>query len=58
MTEHNLGKWDYIFNSQGKTYTINGHQVAVFNIDGKIFAVDNECPHLRGLWALVNWKVN
>ena len=58
MTEHNLGKWDYILNSQGKTYTINGHQVAVFNIDGKIFAVGNECPLLGGALGSVNWKIN
>jgi len=48
MTEHNLGKWGHILNGQGKTFTINGHQVAVFNIDGEIFAFDNECPHLGG----------
>ena len=48
MTEHNLGKWDHILDGQGKTFTINGHQVAVFNIDGEIFAFDNECPHLGG----------
>ncbi len=48
MTEHNLGKWGHVLNGQGKTFTINDHQVAVFNIDGEIFAVDNECPHLGG----------
>ena len=35
MTEHNLGKWDHIIDGQGKTFTFNGHQVAVFNIDKK-----------------------
>ena len=46
MTEHNLGKWHHVYDGHGKIFTINGHQVAVFNIDGEIFAFDDECPHV------------
>ena len=44
MTEHNLGEWDHILNSQGITYPINGNQVAVFNIDGKFFLLIMNVP--------------
>ena len=46
LSEHNLGKWHHTLDGQGKTFAINGHQVAVFNIDGEIFAFDDECPHV------------
>lgn len=26
----------------------DGREVALFNIDGKIFALNNECPHMGG----------
>ena len=48
MTEHNLGKWHHVYDGHGKTFTINSKKVAVFNIDGEIFAFDDECPHLAG----------
>ncbi len=48
MTEYNLGKWHYVLNGQGKTFTINGQHVAVFNIDGELFAFEDECPHVGG----------
>ena len=46
MTEHNLGKWVPSL-ARGKTFTINGHKVAVFNSDSGIFAFDDECPHVE-----------
>ena len=48
MTEHNLGKWHHVYDGHGKTFTINDKKVAVFNIEGKLFAFDDECPHLAG----------
>ena len=27
---------------------VNGLQLAVFNVDGSFFAIDNQCPHSRG----------
>ncbi len=47
MTEHNLGKWTPGL-SQGKTFTINDQKVAVFKIDGSLFAIDDVCPHTEG----------
>ena len=29
----------------GKTVTIAGKQVGLFNVDGQIYAIDDSCPH-------------
>jgi len=31
---------------QGQAYAVNGRMVAVFNEDGKYFAIDDFCPHM------------
>lgn len=36
---------------QGKYVEIDGFQLAVFLHDGKVFALDNECPHAGGSMA-------
>jgi len=46
MTEHNLGKWQHVRHDQGKTFTVGGQQIAMFNVDGEVFAIDDECPHV------------
>lgn len=33
---------------QSKCVDVNGREVALFNLDGKIFAIDNCCPHRGG----------
>lgn len=33
---------------QGKPYTVNGKRIAVFNVDGKFYAMDNTCLHRGG----------
>lgn len=33
---------------QGKTVTANGKEIALFNVNGKFFAIDNTCPHRGG----------
>jgi len=38
-------------NGKGKLFTINGKEVAVFNINGKFYAIDNTCPHKGGSLA-------
>ena len=48
MTEYNLGKWHHVLDGRGKTFTINGQHVAVFNINGELFAFEDECPHVGG----------
>jgi nitrite reductase (NADH) small subunit/3-phenylpropionate/trans-cinnamate dioxygenase ferredoxin subunit len=32
----------------GRTVDINGVWIALFNVDGSFFAVDNTCPHAGG----------
>ncbi len=46
MTEHNLGKWQHVYDGHGKTFTIGEQQIAMFSIDGEVFAFDDECPHV------------
>ena len=33
---------------QGKTITVNGVEIALFNLDGNFYAIDNTCPHRGG----------
>jgi len=32
----------------GKCVEVNGKPIALFNIDGMVFAIDNECLHRQG----------
>jgi 3-phenylpropionate/trans-cinnamate dioxygenase ferredoxin component len=29
----------------GKAFNVAGRQLALFNVEGRVFAVDNACPH-------------
>lgn len=29
----------------GKTFDINGHPIAVFNVEGRFYAIDDTCSH-------------
>ena len=31
-----------------KLFTVNGVEIALFNIDGAVFAINNRCPHRKG----------
>lgn len=31
-----------------KTVTVGGREVALFNVDGRFYALDNTCPHQGG----------
>lgn len=33
---------------EGKVVNVNGTEVALFNIDGEFFAINNECKHKGG----------
>ena len=33
---------------QGRTVVVRGRELAVFNLNGEFFAVDNICPHKGG----------
>ena len=32
----------------GKLVTVDGKEIALFNVDGTFYALDNECPHRGG----------
>ncbi len=46
MAEHNLGKWDHVYDGHGKVFTVDGQQIAMFSIEGELFAFDDACPHV------------
>jgi NAD(P)H-dependent nitrite reductase small subunit len=33
---------------KSKVVTVNGKEIALFNVDGKIYAIQNHCPHRSG----------
>jgi nitrite reductase/ring-hydroxylating ferredoxin subunit len=35
-----------ILPGQGQAYAVSGRMVAIFNEDGKYFAIDDFCPHM------------
>jgi len=37
---------------------VEGKTVAVANVEGEFFAIDNACLHRGGPLARVNWRVN
>ena len=45
MAQHKIAKISDIPEGQGKTLTVEGQEVAVFNKGGQFFAIDNTCLH-------------
>ncbi len=44
-----IGSIDSISLGQGRCFQVNGEEIAVFRQrDGRVFAVQNRCPHRRG----------
>lgn len=33
---------------EGKSINLKGKNIAIFNVDGKFFAIDNACAHMGG----------
>ena len=33
---------------EGRVFEMNGRALAVFNVDGRFYATDNDCPHRGG----------
>lgn len=33
---------------QGRAYSVGRYEVALFNVDGAFFAIENSCPHQGG----------
>ena len=48
MAEHIVGKTSDIDEGTGKTFTIEGQTIAVFNKSGEIFAIEDTCKHKGG----------
>lgn len=49
MSEYiSVTKESAIRDGRGKSFTVNGKRVAIFNQNGKFCAVDNTCPHAMG----------
>lgn len=47
MTTHEIGTVDDFPRGQGKKVDVNGIEIAVFNIDGDLYGIQNVCPHKR-----------
>lgn len=45
---HSAGRVEDVPVGQSRVVTINNRAIAVFNIEGKFFAVHNLCPHEGG----------
>lgn len=43
-----VAKLDELIPGQAKTVTLNGREIALFNVEGEIFATDNTCLHMGG----------
>ena len=48
MAEHKIAKTSDIGEGAGKTFTIEGQTIAVFNKGGEIFAIEDTCKHKGG----------
>jgi nitrite reductase (NADH) small subunit len=49
----NLGSVENISAGQGRAYIVKGEEIAVFRQrDGRLFAVQNRCPHKHGPLSL------
>lgn len=47
MTTHTIGTKDEFPEGRGTEVEIDGISVAVFNIDGDLYGIQNMCPHKR-----------
>ena len=48
MAEHIVGKTSDIGEGAGKTFTIEGQTIAVFNKGEEFFAIEDTCKHKGG----------
>ena len=48
MSAHPVAKWEDIPPGQSALVTVDGKEVAVFNVEGRYYAVGNRCPHRSG----------
>jgi len=43
-----VAQLDDLAPGRSKTVTVNGRAIALFNVDGKLYAIHNSCPHEGG----------
>jgi nitrite reductase/ring-hydroxylating ferredoxin subunit len=48
MSRHRIASIDQIPVGEGREFVIAGRIIAIFNVDGKYFALDGICPHAGG----------
>ncbi|MEW6734834.1 MAG: Rieske 2Fe-2S domain-containing protein [Acidobacteriota bacterium] len=56
MEFHPVCKFSEIGLGEGKAVAVAGRSLAIFNISGKLYAIDNVCPHMSA--PLDNGVVN
>ena len=44
-TSHTVCKSDAIAEGKGESFQVAGYRVAVFNVDGEFFAIEDRCSH-------------
>lgn len=45
MTRHEIGVIDDFPEDKGRKVTVDGIEIAVFNLDGELYGIQNRCPH-------------
>jgi 3-phenylpropionate/trans-cinnamate dioxygenase ferredoxin subunit len=40
-----IAEMDAVAPGAGRVFDVEGHSIAVFNVDGKLYAIDDNCPH-------------
>ena len=48
MTFVKVANVNDVKHGHGKTIAVNGAEIALFNVDGNFYAIDNTCPHRGG----------
>lgn len=49
LERHIICKPDAVPEGQGKAFVVNGMSVALFNVDGEFFALEDRCSHMNVL---------
>ena len=47
LERHIICKPDAVPDGQGKAFVVNGMSVALFNVDGEFFALEDRCSHMN-----------
>ena len=48
MARHPVAKAGDVPAGEGRCVQAGGKELALFHVDGKYYAIDNECPHVGG----------